>query len=167
MHTLAPPDSHHLNAAFGWLGLGLRTEAQAELNLISPEQQQHPDVLELRWEIHATERRWDAALDVARTLIKRAPERVSGWLHQAYALRRVPDGGLEKAWSALKLAAGKFPQESLIAYNLSCYACQMRQLDEARVWLQRAIRLGGREHIKELALDDSDLKSLWPEIREL
>lgn len=166
MLALTPPDLHHLNAACGWLGLGLRAEAQAELDSISPEQQRHPNVLELRWDIHATERQWDAALDVARQLIERAPERVSGWLHQAYALRRVPDGSLEKAWSALKPAAERFPQESLVAYNLSCYACQMRQLDEARVWFQRAIQLGGREHIKRLALDDTDLEVLWPEIRE-
>lgn len=166
MQPLAPPDSHHFSAALGWLGLGLRADAQAELDLIAPGQQRHPEVLELRWDILATERRWDAALEVARKLIQRAPERASGWLHQAYALRRVPDGGLEKAWSALKPAAAKFPEESLIPYNLSCYACQLRQLEEARGWLKRAIRLGGREHIKRLALDDSDLEALWPEIRE-
>ena len=31
---------------------------------------------------------------------------------------------------------GKFPKESIIPYNLSCYACQLEMLDAARVWLE-------------------------------
>jgi len=167
MHRLGPPDSHHLNAAVGWLGLGLPEEAKAELKVISPAHQRHPDVLEARWTIHAQEQRWDAALDVARKLLAQSPNRADGWLHHAYALRRVADGGLEKAWEALKPAADKFPAEPVIAFNLSCYACQMQQLDEARVWLKRALKVGGKEHIKRMALADSDLEPLWDEIRRL
>jgi len=74
---------------------------------------------------------------------------------------------LEKAWAALKPAAEKFPKESLIPFNLSCYACQMQQLDEARVWLKRALEVGGKERIKQQALLDPDLKPLWDEIRQL
>ncbi len=56
----------------------------------------------------------------------------AGWLHRAYALRRVANGGLPQAWDALLPAAEKFPGEPVIAYNLSCYACQMQQLDASR-----------------------------------
>lgn len=147
--------------------LGLGKEAEAELDLVSAENRQHPDVLETRWAIHAGERQWEAALDVARKLLSQAPERADGWLHQAYALRRVRAGGLEKAWEALKPAAEKFPKEPIIPYNLSCYACQMAQLDEARVWLKRALKIGGRQHIKRMALADPDLEPLWEEIRRL
>ena len=167
MQRLVPPDSHHLNAAVGWLGLGLPDDAQAELKLIAPAHQSHPDVLEVRWTIFAQEHRWDAALEVARNLMAQAPDRADGWLHHAYALRRVSDGGLEKAWAALHPAADKFPKEPVIPYNLSCYACQMQQLDQARVWLKRAIKIGGQEHIKQMALADPDLEPLWDEIRQL
>jgi Tfp pilus assembly protein PilF len=88
-------------------------------------------------------------------------------LHRAYALRRAPGGGLPQAWDALLPAAGKFPEEPVAAYNLSCYACQMQQLDRARHWLQRAIKTGGKDAIKKMALADDDLKPLWEEIREL
>ena len=108
MQRLEPPDSHCLNAAIGWLGLGRRDDAKAELEMISAPNQRHPDVLEARWAIYAEERQWEAALDVARKLLQRAPHRVSGWLHHAYALRRAPEGGLEKAWAALKPAVEKF-----------------------------------------------------------
>jgi tetratricopeptide (TPR) repeat protein len=167
MQKLEPPDSHCLNAAIGWVGLGRRDHAQAELELISAENQRHPDVLEARWAIYAEERQWEAALDVARKLLQRAPNRVSGWLHQAYALRRAPEGGLEKAWVALKPAAARFPKEALIPFNLSCYACQMQRLDDARLWLKRALAVGGKERIKAQALSDPDLQPLWEEIRQL
>jgi Flp pilus assembly protein TadD len=167
MKPLEPPDSHRLNAAHGWLGLGSRAEAAAELDSISPEHQRHPDVLDARWTLHASECRWDEALDVARKLLRGAPDRAESWLHHAYALRRVADGGLAKAWEALKPAAEKFPEEPIIPFNLACYACQLGQLDEAREWLRRASKVGGKDKIKLMALVDEDLEPLWPEIRKL
>ena len=53
-----------------------------------------------------------------RALLRRAPSARSGWLHQAYALRRVPDGGVQKAWEALLPAFEKFPKEPTIPFNL-------------------------------------------------
>ncbi len=106
-------------------------------------------------------------MQVARSLIHAAPERPSGWLHQAYALRRVPDGGLQKAWDALLPAYQKFPKESLICFNLACYACQMGQPDSALVWLRRAAATGGKEQIRAQALADPDLQPLWDQIRRL
>ena len=91
--------------------------------------------------------------------------RPAGWLHRAYALRRTPDGGLAKAWDALLPAAEKFPKEPTVLYNLSCYACQMQQLDIARRWFKKALKVGGRENVKRMALADGDLQPLWDEIR--
>jgi tetratricopeptide (TPR) repeat protein len=154
-------------AAVGWLELGNPAEAKAELAQISTAQQEHPDVLEVQWLISAEERNWQEGLQVAQSLLRRAPERLSGWLHQAYALRRVPEGGLRKAWDALLPAASKFPKEPTIPFNLSCYACQLRRLDDARDWLNRAVAVAGKKKIKEMALNDSDLQPLWEEIRLL
>jgi hypothetical protein len=154
-------------AAVGWLELGNPAEAKAELAHISPAQLEHPDVLEVHWLISAEQRNWEEGLQVAQSLLRRAPERLSGWLHQAYALRRVPEGGLRKAWEALLPAASKFPKEPTIPFNLSCYACQMRRLDDARDWLNRAVAVAGKKKIKEMALSDTDLQPLWDEIRLL
>jgi hypothetical protein len=167
MQKLEPPDTHYLLAAIGWLELSNPAEARAELAQISPAQQEHPDVLELRWSISAEQQRWEEGLQVAQALLRRAPKRPSGWLHQAYALRRVPEGGLQKAWEALLPAFDKFPKEPIIPFNLACYACQMRQLDVARDWLQRAVAISGKEKIKPMALRDSDLEPLWDDIRRL
>jgi len=167
VQPLEPPDSHHLDAAVGWLGLGRADDARMELDLISAAQQQHPAVLDVRWTICAREQRWSDALEIARAELAAAPGSCSGWLHQAYALRRVPGGGLSQAWDALLPAAEKFPKQPVVAYNLSCYACQMQQLDRARHWLERAIQTGGKDAIQKMALADDDLKPLWAEIRKL
>lgn len=167
MKPLAPPDSHHLDAAIGWLGLGCAGDARAELEKISAINLNHPDVLEVRWTLCAHDRHWDDALKIAGLELKAAPGDSSGWLHRAYALRRVRDGGLPQAWDALLPAAEKFPAEPVIAYNLSCYACQMQQTDTALVWLQCAVKIGNKEAIKKMALDDDDLKPLWKEIEAL
>ena len=167
MQRLKPPNTHYLTAAIGWLELGNPAEARAELAGIKPAQQDHPDVLEVRWLVAAEQARWEEGLQIAQALLQRAPRRSSGWLHQAYALRRVPDGGLIKAWDALLPAFDKFPKEPTIPYNLSCYACQMKQLDTARLWLERAAVIGGKEKIKRMALEDLDLEPLWQEIKGL
>ena len=164
---IEPPDTHHLSAAIGWLELGLPAEARAELAQVAAAIKDHPDVLEARWLVAAEERQWEEGLQVARALLQHAPKRSSGWLHQAYALRRVPAGGVAKAWEALLPASEKFPKEPVIPYNLACYACQMQQLDAARKWLQRAAAIGGKGRIKSMALQDPDLEPLWAEIKTL
>ncbi len=164
---MEPPDQFRLSAAVGWLELGNPVEALAELEQISAPFQDHPDVLEARWGILASQHRWPAALETARKLLQLAPDRASAWLHHAYALRRAPDGGLRAAWQALTPALEKFPDEPTIPYNLACYACQLDELDAARAFFQRAVIVGGKEHIKPLALNDRDLEPLWDEIRGL
>ena len=165
MKSLEPPDTHYLSAALGWLELGNRAETRTELASISAEGQKHPDVLEARWALWSAEENWPEALRVARELVERAPDRASGWVFRAYALRRVPEGGLQPAWEALLPASEQFAQETIVAFNLACYACQMRQLETARKWLQRAARIGGKLTIQRMALAEPDLEPLWPEIR--
>jgi tetratricopeptide (TPR) repeat protein len=166
MRKLDHSDFHHLSSAIGWLELGNPFEAKTELGHISDGNQDHPEVLEARWMITAEQRDWEEALTVARRLMKAAPERPTGWLHQAYALRRVPEGGLEKAREALLPVVQLFPDEPTILYNLSCYDCQLGELDQARGWLQQAVKLAGIETIKRMALADPDLKPIWPQIRK-
>jgi len=167
MSALEPPDTHYLSAALGWLELGNPAEAKTELARMTQPSRRNPDVLEVEWAIHAAQSDWSAGLLAAQTLMQVDPKRASGWLHHAYALRRVAGGGLQAAWEALEPAFEKFPEEPTIPYNLSCYACQMARTDDARKWLQRALKIGERKRIKQMALKDADLEPLWDEIREL
>src|SRR5438132_5702035 len=164
---LHPPDLHHLRAAIGWLELGNATEAGQEIARLSPEALDNPNVLAVRWQICAATQSWEAGRDVAERQVAVAPERVDGWIHRAYAIRRAKDGGLQKAWDALLPAAALFPKEPLIPYNLACYAARFGRLDEAWAWLQKAIQAGGdKASVQGLALADDDLQPLWDRIRE-
>ena len=145
--------------------MGNRAEAWAELDSITPEQQAHPAVLDVRWTLCIGEKKWDEAFRAAQQLLAVAPDDPSAWLHSAYALRRMKGGGLAQAQAFLLSAAAKFPEEPIIAFNLACYACQLNQLEEASRWFARACEIGGKKEIRAMALADEDLKLLWPEIR--
>lgn len=168
MDPLEPPDSHLLSAAQGWFELGNTTEAFAEWSRLSPASQQHPLALELQWHLHAKLHQWTEAVAAAKNLVQRHPESPAGWLHYAYALRRAPAGGLAPAWDILHSAAERFPEETLIAYNLACYATQLQRPDEGWEWLLRAIQISEDPvATRFLALHDEDLQPIWPRIRGL
>lgn len=163
---LEPPDIHHVRAALGWLELGNPAEAGDEIARVSAANLNHPDVLEVRWAVCAEGGSWDAAEEVAEALVAVAPERSSGWVHRAYAVRRRRGGGLEQAERLLLAALDKFPKESVIPYNLACYAAQLGRLGEAWDWLLRAAGIEGRiEVIRDRGLIDTDLEPLWKKLR--
>jgi tetratricopeptide (TPR) repeat protein len=168
MSPIESPDAFHVAAAVGWLELGNPAEAAVELAKINPALLEHPDVLEIRWQVEAAQPNWEAALAIAERIIEVAPEKDTGWLHRAYALRRIKGGTIEKAWQALRPAFELFPKTWLIGYNLACYATQLGRLEEAWEWLQKAIAgAGDIDHVRRMALADSDLAPLWDRIRTL
>jgi hypothetical protein len=93
--VLTPPDSHCFTAAVGWMELGNPREAQVELDRITPAHQHDLEVLDLRWMLRALEKDWTRALGIARLQLEHHPDEPAGWLHQAYALRRIEGGGLD------------------------------------------------------------------------
>lgn len=145
--------------------LGNPSEARRELEQLSPGARQHPDVLEVAWNIESLAREWKTAVALASELVKRHPDRPSGWIHRSFSLHELKR--TQEAWDCLLPAATRFPDESIIPYNLACYACQLGDLDQALRWLNKAMRLGGQEAIKKMALADKDLEPLWPQIQEL
>ena len=165
MKPLEPPDSHHLSAAAGWLGLSNGAEAAAELEKIAPQFSSHPDVLAIRCDIHLQAGNWDAAAEIAGTLTRLEPQEPGAWISLAYAIRRKTGGGIPQARAILIQARKTFPQVTIIAYNLACYDCQLGDLNAARFWLEKACGLGDARNVKQMARQDPDLEPLWPEIR--
>lgn len=155
---------HRLNAVLGWLELGLPADGLDEFQRMPQDVQERPEMLDLRWTLEARLERWPEALATAEKLMAVQPGEPSSWLHHAYALRRVPHGGLAQAQSALRPAFEKFQKEATIPYNLACYACQLGNLEEARAWLARAVERSSPQHIRGMALKDNDLTPLWDEI---
>lgn len=164
---LPSPHHHTLNAATGWLGLGLTAEAQAELNRLPTELRTHRLALDVQYAIHAENSRWDDAHAVAEASVRLHPDAAGGWIQLAYAARRRPGGGLDAAFAALLPAVGKFPQEVTIPYNLACYCAQKDLLSEAWQWYRKAREIGDPALLRKMALKDDDLKPLWAQITQL
>jgi tetratricopeptide (TPR) repeat protein len=158
---LSRSDRFAVDAATGWIMLGNADEAWAELEKISEGGRRVPEALELEWSIQAARKEWQAALSVAQVLIEVAPEKSFGWVHKAYALRRVQAGKLEAAEAVLLIAVRRFPTEPIIPFNLACYAAQLGKLPEAKEWLHKAMEAAGNvEEIVRMAKADEDLTPL-------
>jgi predicted Zn-dependent protease len=167
VRDLEPPDTHHLSAAIGWLELGNCQEAAADLERISPDLAEHPDVITVRQEIFARAGKWDLAAQAAATLTQIKPKQSHSWIALAYATRRKPGGGISAAREILLDAEKRFPKEPLIRYNLACYECQSGNLPAALAWLAKAFALGNAKQFKLMAMEDPDLLPLRDEIAGL
>jgi len=165
MKPILPPDLFFVRAAEGWLGLGDATEALAELASVSPENRDHPMVLDAEWEACAALRDWDSAHRCGEALVRLYPGLVAGWIHRSYATRRMQGGGLAAALEALRPAADLFPTESMVSFNLACYLAQMGAEEEAWGWYLEAVRRGDADSVREAGLRDEDLRPIWPRIR--
>ncbi len=163
--TLGLNDKRLLAAAEGWLELGDHLEANEELEQITPEMRGHPFVLRVRYGIYAAAKKWEMAAEVARGITLILPENSWGYIQCAYSLHELKR--TKEAKCVLLPMADKFPDNYLISYNLACYCCQLGQLKESLLWLDKAIDLEGKKDIRSMALDDPDLKPLWPDISEI
>ena len=169
MEPVGPPDSLHLRAAEGWLGLGDDESASQELEKISAGSQAHPEVLATRYSVFATTKKWDACVEIGQRLVEQEPNQSFGWINRSYAIRRATGGSVQAAYDALKPAAERLDDLEQVSFNLACYACQLGRLVEARDWLAKAFTAAARSRRLKLrqqeALADADLQPLWDEIR--
>ena len=165
MKDLPYPDQHHALSAEGWLELGEVHEAVRELGMISRSHQGHPDVLEVLWRVLAHKKSWDQAVEIAGELIRIDPGRVNGWVNQSYSLHEL--GRTREAFDALKAVVARFPKDSIVPYNLACYACQLGDQAAAQNWILMATRLRPKEEIRAMGLEDPDLKPLRDFLKDL
>ena len=163
MKPLEPPDTFHAEAAEGWLELGNHIQAGAELDQIAPGRWAHPDVLELRWHVYAAAKKWETALEIASALIQLVPEHQAGWVHRSYCLNELKLTA--EARDNLLPIVAKFPDDATIRYDLACYECKLGGVDQGRIWLENAFRIGDSRRMKQAALNDPDLARLWKSLR--
>jgi tetratricopeptide (TPR) repeat protein len=142
MNPLKPADLHHLRAAEGWLELGNVVEAREELDQISTDRLDHPDVLEISWILFAKEQNWNACVKAAELLVQQAPERPGGWIHRSFALHELKR--TEEALNNLNKARRIFSDEWVIPYNLACYLTQLGRIKEAARELHTALKINPR-----------------------
>jgi predicted Zn-dependent protease len=161
MKALNPPDSLCLESAKGWYLLGNLKEADAELDRLPAELQNHPDVLEVRFAVYSRSRKWSDCMQIATAMLGAAPERPTSWINSAIVLHALNE--THAAWNTLHQVMDRFPKVPLIPYNMACYACHLGRYVDSCEMLEKAINVGGNE-MMSLAREDPDLKPLWVQI---
>jgi tetratricopeptide (TPR) repeat protein len=146
----------HLSHARGYLELGMVREAAAELDAIPDADSDRLEVCALRVALLHERCDWRALRRLAEVLVTRQPAEAGWWVSLAFATRRADS--LEKARAILIEAEKLHGTNAVVQFNLGCYACQLGELDEARLRLRRAITLN--EDFRDIAQHDPDLEPL-------
>ncbi len=154
-------DQQHLRAAHGYIDLGMYIDANEELEKITPDVRHVPEILEARLLIYQGTAKWEAMEAIATALVDWNPDEPGFFIQLGYATRRAKS--LSEARQVLVRAEQLHPADGLIQFNLACYEAQLGNRPAAKEHLQRAIEADTR--FKVMALDDPDLKPLWPELR--
>jgi tetratricopeptide (TPR) repeat protein len=157
---LSYDDIRHLREAEGWLELGDADSAGQELAAITPGDQTHPSVLQVRYALYAKRKEWDMANEMAEELASLLPDLAVSWINLAYATRRKSGGNIPKAKEILLAAEPLFPTECVIPFNLACYCSQLEEFEQAERWLKKAAAINEKA-VRKMAMDDPDLKPLW------
>ena len=150
------PDKEFFNVAVGYTQLGMFLEANEQLENIDPFNRVAPEVLALRVDIYRGLQKWDLMREIAGRLCEFDPTNVQWVISYAYASRRAES--VNAARNILINALPKFPQESIIYYNLACYDAVVGDLRAAREYLKKAFEVDS--NWRSQALGDEDLKPL-------
>lgn len=155
---LSAADRKRLEAAEGFLALGLPMEAHDEIESIAPEARHLSEVLEVRLGIFQTLERWELVQTVAATLTKRDPQNLRAWLAWTTAERR--QGRQDEARRVLSAGiAANSGRNGELWIALACLECDAGNLDRAKDALHKAIDTDGNLRLR--ALDEPALAPLW------
>ena len=146
-----------LQPAIGYLQLGMVEEANEEIETLPPETKNEKIVLELQVNIYGGTSSWQRMREVAGFLVHEWPDDSQHWISLAFATRRCRS--ITEAELILLKAAKLHPKESMIHFNLACYAAQAGELTAARERLAHAEMLDPAARM--MALKDPDLEPLW------
>jgi tetratricopeptide (TPR) repeat protein len=156
------PDSNflpilkRLNAAIGYLNLGMPKDAWNELEDIEAKDRSRHEVLKVRVEVCRALKQWEMMAEVSNHLRKIEPDDVGHPLNMSYAVRRFR--GESEAADILSLALRRYYDDALVRYNLACYWCAMGRVEEARDMLETAFKKD--KSLRDVAETDEDLAAL-------
>jgi len=147
-----------LQAATGWLELGLADEALLELASLSAEDRSGRDALELTLAAQMVSQSWNSASDTARLLCLKASHEPMFFLRAAFCLHETGDTLAACNW--LLRGPKSLFEMAIFHYNLACYLWTLGEGNRARSHLKQAITMDGS--FLEAARDDRDLAGIGP-----
>ncbi len=145
-----------IRAAEGYAELGMQEDALAQLDRLSPEDQQNSLTLQTRVKILLQLRRWRTALELSERLGELCPQESFGFIHAAFCLHEL--GQTADAKEVLLAGPPCLLDEPLYYYNLGCYDAILGNLDQARAYLRASFRLN--KAFRDAARNDPDLASI-------
>lgn len=152
-----PEARQALQAADGYLFLGMHKEALTELNRVPPEEQDDPSVLLARIRVLLHWRSWQEAEALANRGVEMFPSVEEFMVQRAFALHQ-----LKKRQEALEVIASApewIRRTGILHYNLACYQARLGDLSIARLCIDEAIQMNSA--MARNAKVDPDLQNLY------
>lgn len=147
-----------LQAAEGWIELGIPEEALYELESLPSSMRAKRNVLELKLTAQMHRKSWNSASDTARLLCLKAANEPEFFLSAAFCLHETGDTLAACNW--LLRGPKSLFEMAVFHYNLACYLWTLGEGNRARSHLKQAITMD--ESFLEAAREDRDLVGIEP-----
>lgn len=152
------PETHKaLQAAEGYVFLGLHREALKQLDTVPEVEQENPDVMVARIRVLLHLRRYPAAARLSARGESLYRDEDEFTVQRAFALNQLDKG--DEAREVIKGAPEWLRRTGILHYNLGCYEARWGNIEVARQCVQDAIEINAaiRKNLKQ----DPDLAELW------
>jgi Flp pilus assembly protein TadD len=156
-HSHSQETQRSLQAADGYLYLGLADEALRELEEVTGDEKTDPSVLLAHVRVLLHLKQWREAESLSGLGTTTHPEEEEFTVQRAFALHQLNQG--EQAVEVLLAAPEWIRRTGILHYNLACYEARLGDLSTARQCIRAAIQLNAA--MKKNARLDPDLQSLW------
>jgi predicted Zn-dependent protease len=153
----SPETQRALDAADGYLYLGLNREALAELRGLNTEEKQTRSAMLAQIRVLLHLRRWKEAEALSGRGLEMHPDEEEFTVQRVFALHQLEKG--DEAFQVLLSAPEWIRRTGILHYNLACYEARLGDLKTARRCIDTAIELNGA--MKKNARTDPDLAGLW------
>ena len=145
-----------LEAARGYLALGMPTHALRELAVIDPVAVDRLPVDLLRGDCLRESGRHAEAVQAYRRALANTPRDVAVYIGLGCCYKRLDQ--LPKAITAMEEAYRIAPREPVVLYNMACYYALQGDKNLALSWLGRALRI--EASLRKLIPDEHDFDQL-------
>lgn len=145
-----------LNAAEGYLQLGMPEEAAVEIGMLPRKVRGELRSAELELAAEMMLKHWNRGAELARLLCHLKPSKKAYFLHAAYCIHETGDTLAAKSF--LMSGPKSLMKDALFHYNMACYSAVLGAPDEAERYLIDAFSLD--PELRKTAKSDPDLKGL-------
>jgi len=150
-------DKVRLEAAEGFLGLGMARDAWDELEQIEASNRGLPPVLKVRLEVARAMGKWEMVEAEARHLVKIEPEESLHVFSLAQAMRHLK--GPEAALAVYEFATDRWPDFAHLRVAMAVELCALDRVTDAKRMLKVAVEKDPQ--LREVILDDPRLEAVW------